>query len=104
MAKGPLNGKTMERVRVEEFENQRYTIMDELILFFSRVFFLKILSRSFLNFMGVRVFIIGYVRNMKSHFSTKQKVLATHSRLGQVASFSREITNWPDCPFCPVVL
>ena len=104
MAKGSLNGKTMERVRVEEFENQRYKIVDESILFFSRVFFLKILSRSFLNFVGVRVFMIGYVRNMKSHFSTKQKVLATHSRLGQVASFSREITNWPDCPFCPVVL
>ena len=54
--------------------------------------------------MGIRVFIVGYVRNVKSHFSSKQGVLVTHSRLGWVASLSREITDWPDCHFCPVVL
>ena len=53
-------------------------IMDELILIFS----LKILSGSSLHFMGIRVFIVGYVRNVKSNFSTKKGVLATHSRLG----------------------
>ena len=40
---------------------------------------------------------------MKSHFSAKQGVLATHLQLGQVASFSRQIIDWQDCPFCPVV-
>ena len=40
-----------------------------------------------------------YMRNVKSHFSTKQGVLATHSQLGQVASSSRVITNWPNCHF-----
>ena len=54
--------------------------------------------------MGIKVFIVGYVRNVKSHFSTKQGVLATHSRLGQVTSFSRQITEWPDCTFCSIVL
>ena len=39
------------------------------------------------------------MRNVKSHFSTKQGVLATYSRLGQVTSSSREITYWPGCPF-----
>ena len=47
MAKAPLKDMPMERVRVEEFENQRYKIVDESILFFSRVylskFFLKAL-------------------------------------------------------------
>ena len=32
--------------------------------------------------MGIRVFIVGYVKNVKSHFSVKQDVLATHSLLG----------------------
>ena len=32
----------MERVRVEEFENQRYKIVDESILLFSRVYLSKI--------------------------------------------------------------
>ena len=42
-------------------------IVDESILVFS----LKILSGSSLHFVGIRVSIIGYVRNVKSHFSTK---------------------------------
>ena len=37
LAKYLLKGMSMERVRVEEFENQRYKIVDESILFFSRV-------------------------------------------------------------------
>ena len=41
MAKAPLKDMSMERVRVEEFENQRYKIMDESILLFSRVYLLK---------------------------------------------------------------
>ena len=32
----PLKGMSMERMRVKEFENQRYKIVDESILLFSR--------------------------------------------------------------------
>ena len=42
-------------------------IVDESILFFS----LKILSGSSLYFVGIRVFIVVYVRNVKSQFSSK---------------------------------
>ena len=41
MVKDPLKGMTMEGVRVEEFENERYKIVDESFLFFSRVYLLK---------------------------------------------------------------
>ena len=54
--------------------------------------------------MGIRVFIVRYVRNVKSHFSTKHggfgDSLATRTR----RSSNREIIDWPDCPFCLVVL
>ena len=49
--------------------------------------------------MGIRVLIVGYVRNVKRHFSAKQGVLATHSLLGWVVSLSREIIAKPDYPF-----
>ena len=55
-------------------------IVNESILFFSRVS-LQILSRSSLHFMGIRIFIVGYVKNVKRHFSAKQGVLVTHSLL-----------------------
>ena len=61
----------MERVRVEEFDNQKYKIVDESILFFSRVFSLKILSENSLHFVSIRVFIVGYVKNVKGHFFCK---------------------------------
>ena len=41
MAKDPLKDMTMERVRVEEFENQMYKIVDESILLFSKVYLSK---------------------------------------------------------------
>ena len=61
MAKDPLKGMSMERVRVEEFENQRYKVVDESILFS-----LGFLSRTSLHFMGIRIFIVVCVRNAKS--------------------------------------
>ena len=67
MANEPFKGMSMDMVKVEEFENQTYKIMDESILFFS----LKILSGSSLYFVGIRVFIVVYVRNVKSQFSSK---------------------------------
>ena len=54
-------------------------IVDESILVFSTIFLTKILSRNSLHFMDIRVFIVVYVRNMKSHFSAKQGILATQS-------------------------
>ena len=42
--------------------------------------------------------------NVKSHFFAKQGALASHSRLGQVASSSRQLTEWLDCTFCFVVI
>ena len=47
MAKDPLNGMTMERVRVEEYENQRYKIVDESILLFFRVYLSKFSLETF---------------------------------------------------------
>ena len=46
-------------------------IVDESILAFS----LKIPFGSSLHFVSIRIFIVGYVRNVKSHFSAKQGIL-----------------------------
>ena len=43
-------------------------IVDESILFFSRVYLSKFLSGSFLHFVGIRVFIVVCMRNAKSQF------------------------------------
>ena len=51
MTKYPLKGMSMERVRVEEFENQKYKIMDESILFFSRVSLSKL--STFRGYKGI---------------------------------------------------
>ena len=51
-------------------------IVDDSILVFS----LKILSRNSLYLVGIRAFIVVYVRNAKSQFSSKQGILATQSR------------------------
>ena len=60
-------------------------IVDESILFFSRVSLSKILSRSFLHFVGIKVFIIGCIRNTKGQFSSNKALwrleLATEMRL-----------------------
>ena len=80
-----------------------YKIVDESILLFSGISLSKFSLES-LYISWVRVFIVGYMRNVKNHFSTKQGVLATHLRLVQVMSFSHEIIDWLNCLFCPVVL
>ena len=48
-------------------------IVDESILVFS----LKMLSGSPLHFVGIRVFIVGYMRNVKIHFFIEKGILAT---------------------------
>ena len=68
----------MERVKVEEFENQRYKIVDESFLFFSKVSLSKFsLEALYIHFVGIRVFIVGYVRNVKSNFFAKQGIPMT---------------------------
>ena len=51
-------------------------IVDESILFFSRFLSQNSLWKLF-TFRGIRVFIVEYVRNVKSQFSSKQGILAT---------------------------
>ena len=60
-------------------------IVYESILVFSRVS-LKILSGSSLHFVGIRVFIVGYVRNMKTFFCKTGHSGDSLSRLERVAS------------------
>ena len=47
MTKNPFKGMPMGKVRVEEFENQRYKVVDELILLFSRVYLSKFSLEAF---------------------------------------------------------
>ena len=47
-------------------------IVDESILFFSRVSLSKFSLKNSLHFMGIRVFIVGCMRNMKSQFSSNR--------------------------------
>ena len=54
-------------------------IVDESILFFSRVSLSKF-SLEALHFVGIRVFIVVYVRNVKSRVLSKQGILATQPR------------------------
>ena len=75
-------------------------IVDESILFFSRVSFLKILSGSSLHFVGIRVFIVGCMRNAKSQFQPNRAFW----RLELATGTSREQTAWLDWKFCLVVL
>ena len=48
-----------------------YKIVDESIFSFSRVSLSKILSRSSLHFMGIRVFIVGYEMQCEKSFFNK---------------------------------
>ena len=75
-------------------------IVDELILFFFRIFLfsLKILFGSSLHFVSIRVFIVVRMRNVKSQFQPNRAFLEW------VASLSYELTAWPNWKFCPVML
>ena len=55
-----------------------FKIVDESILVFPRVSLSKF-SLEALYFMGIMIFIVEYVRNVKSHFFEKQGILATQS-------------------------
>ena len=58
-------------------------------------FSLKILSRSSLHFLGIRVFIVGYVRNVKIHFFCK----TGHFGDSFSGKISHELTARPECQF-----
>ena len=68
-------------------------IVDESIVFFSRVSLSKILSRSFLHFMGIMVFIIGCIRNTKGQFSSNK----VFWRLDLTTGTSREFESRANC-------
>ena len=87
---------SIERVRVEELGESKMKIVDKSILFFSRVSLSKIknLFVSSLHFVGIRVFIEGWMRNVKGRVSIKQGILVTrlaigmsHELPGQIGSF-----------------
>ena len=58
-------------------------------------FSLKILSKSSLHFVGIRVFIVGYVRNVKIHFFYK----TGHFGDSLASKMSHELTARPECQF-----
>ena len=55
-----------------------YKIVDESILFFSRVSLSKILFGNSLHFMGIRVFIVGYEMECEKSFFSKTGSLVSH--------------------------
>ena len=71
---------SMERVRVEEFGESNDEDYEWVNLVFLEGFFLKILSKISLHFVGIRLFIVVYVKNVKSQFSSKQGILVTQPR------------------------
>ena len=65
MANVPLKDVTMERVRVEEFGESKDEIVDESILFFSRVSLSKFSLEALYILWVLRVFILVCVWNAK---------------------------------------
>ena len=61
-------------------------IVDVSILFFS----LKILSRSFLHFVGIRVFIVGCMRNVKSQFQPNRAFWQLNLTTGTSCEFKSQ--------------
>ena len=96
----PLKNLTMERKRVEKFEEFLNEDGDESILFFSRISLSKFsLEALFLSWVK-GVFILRWEWNMKSQVFQNR----AGSRLDWVASSNHEVTERPVVPFCLVVL
>ena len=94
----------MERVKVEEFGESNDKIVNESILFS-----LGFLSQNSLwkhsTFRGYKgIYSSVCVECEKSVFIQTGHSSDSTSRLERVASLSRELTAWPDCLFCPVML
>ena len=86
-------------------ENQMYKIVDESILFFSRVSLSKILFGSSLYFMGIRVFIVGYEMECEKSFFNKTWCIGESLRDWDksrvpITSYQTNLV----CTFCPIVI
>ena len=90
LANVPLKDVSMERVRVKEFGESKNEDCGWVNLVFLKVFSLKILSGNSLHFVGIRVHIVGWVRNANSQVSNKQDILAIGA--------SRKFKSWANCP------
>ena len=66
----PLKDMSMERVRVKEFGELKDEDCGWVNLVFLKGFSLKTLSGSSLQFVGIRAFIVGCMRNAKGQFSS----------------------------------
>ena len=101
----PLKDVTMERKRVEEFEESlRWRLWMN-----QSCFSLRFLSQNSLwklsTFRGYKgLYIVVCVWNTKSQFFKLELASGLTSRLDWVASSSRELTERPGWTFCPVVL
>ena len=101
----PLKDLTMERKRVEEFEESLNEDWGWINLVFLYSFSLKILSRSSLSFMGKRGIYTGVrMECEKLGFFKTGLVRGLALRVDWVASSSREVTERPVVLFCPIVL
>ena len=100
----PLKDMSMKRVRVEEFGESKGKIVDESILFFSRVSLSKFSLEAlyFLWYEGVYSRVYGECE--KLCFNQTGHSSDSTSQLDRVASLSCEIIAWLDWKFCPVVL
>ena len=84
-------------------ENQRMKIVDESILFFSRVSQNSLWKLSTIR--GYKGYLYWCVFEMwKISFSQIEWFGDLTSRLNWIASLSRELTTWPNWKFCPVML
>ena len=77
LANVPLKDVIMERVRVEEFGKLKDEDCGWVNLVFLKGFSLKNLFGSSLHIMGIRVYIVWWVRKVNSLVSNKQGILAT---------------------------
>ena len=102
----------MERVRVGEFGESMYKIVDESILFFSRVslskFSSEALSLSALHFVGIKVFIAGCEMECEKSLFSKTGCTGESLATGMSHKFQLPITKLgqtrPNCTFCLVVI
>ena len=82
-----------------------YKIVDKSIFFFSRASLSKILSRSSLHFVGIRVFIVRYEMECEKSFFSKTGCTGESLRDWDesrvpIASYQTR----PVCTFCPIVI
>ena len=102
----PLKDMSMERVRVEEFGESKDADCGWVNLVFLYGFSLKILSRSSLHFVGIRVFIVGCMRNAKCQFSSNRAFWQLDLMIGPSREFESqanclaklEVLSWKFCP------